>query len=279
MKAQGVLFLLGLLSGWMAEGGLRYRSSEEAMTESQRRCYRKVLARKQKLQGRLDAANGIIGERLPHLFCSFRDTARLIEEAVTAGVKAFSVQSRVIRVRANQFYKCPWNNDNTACCLYSTDPVPKTAGPKGRAYYRIGATLHQGQELRDRPCTLECLWLGEDCVKASAQKLSGYLHGSPERVQFEQDLALQREFNDSTVNLASALMSDIEGLAFVAADLLSQGYRVNINETLLSIDIHLWQPGRSAQGLVSPERSTDLKDKGVAEYLSFVTSYTPCKLR
>ena len=203
--------------------------------------------------------------------------ARFIDEAVAAGVRAFSVESRVIRVKANQFYECPWNNDNTACCLSSADPVPKTAGPRGRTYHRVGATLHYGRELRERLCTTECLWVGEDCEKASAQRLTGYMEGSPERSKLVQDMAVQRNFNDSTVNFASSLMSGIEGLAFIAAELLSRGYNASINEKLLAIDLHLWDGSHT--GMEAPDQSTDLSRSGVVEYLRYVASYTPCKLQ
>ena len=192
-------------------------------------------------------------------------------------MQAFSVQARVIRVRANQFYECPWNNDNTACCLASSDPVPKTAGPRGRTYHRIGASLHFGRELRDRVCTTECLWLGEDCLQASAQRVAGFMEGSPERSKLVQDMAVQRDFNDSSVNLASALMSSLEGLAFVAADLLSRGYNASINDKLLAIDLHLWDS--TASTMEAPSSSADLSRRGVVEYLRFIAAYMPCRLQ
>ena len=199
---------------------------------------------------------------------------------MSAGVRAFSVQARVIRVKASQFYECPWNNDNTACCLSSSDPVPKTAGPRGRTYHRVGASLHYGRELGDRLCTTECLWVGEDCVQASAQRLPGFMEGSPERSKLVQDMAVQRDFNDSTVNLASALMSSIEGLAFVAAEMLSRGYNASLNDKLLAIDIDLWGSGSSdATSMETPHASIDLSRSGVTNYLRYVASYMPCKLQ
>jgi hypothetical protein len=203
-----------------------------------------------------------------------------IEEAVSAGVKAFSVQSRVIRVKANQFYECPWNNDNTQCCYSSNEPVPKTAGPRGRVYHRIGATLHYGRVISDRMCTTECLWVGEDCVKASEQKKGGYMEGTLEKRRIVQDIAIQRQVNDSSVNTASMLMNSVEGLAFLSAELIAEGYNATINDKLLYIDIHLWDGSSGSGGslFLVPDSSKDWTKPTTAAYLDYVTRYVPCKL-
>jgi hypothetical protein len=131
--------------------------------------------------------------------------------------------------------------------------------------------------IHDRPCTVECIWIGEDCVKASAQKLSGYMEESLERKKLVQDMEVQSAFNDSSVNLASSLMSGVEGLAFITAELLSAGYNASINEKFLYIDVQMWEGGRSK--ITTPEVSKDLTEEGVQAYLDFVSDYIPCKLQ
>lgn len=243
-----------------------YLDADDVRHTSMQACYDKILKMKKGMQISLNDANVIV--------------ARFIEEGMRAGVKAFSIQSRVIRVKANQFYECPWNNDNTACCLSSSDPEPKTAGPRGRVYHRIGATLHYGRPLFERPCTTECLWIGENCEAASTQKLSAFMEGTLERTKLTQDIHLQRQFNDSNVNSASSMMSSIEGMAFLTADMLAAGYNVSVHDKgqNLLIEIRLWDK-QQVSALTPPEVSKDLTVAGVAHYLEYLSQFIPCKLQ